>query len=291
MNSKPNYFRQWAAQCSQAVGGLYDIAINSLLESPRLQPKLAFVLSRLVLSSQLTSESALLLIEQSRLWDTEILIRPVAEGTVRLVYVSSSHDPKECLKRADEYLTVIPEMQMIGDHKRFEAFLAIVDDPSANEWRPFRELLLSDLELKALETKYPRKYRQQLDHKWSFNEMVRSLVESGIPGLESLVAMSREYSRASHLVHQDGTAISMISERNSRNENNRAALELAHCAREVGDLLTFATLRAIYVLKLTGGNKQPVFDITAAYAPLNHELKQAYSSWYDKEYEHEEDFD
>ena len=62
------------------------ICVSRLYEKPGLPPKTLFVLRLLLINSHITSESALLLIGQVRLWDAEMLIRSVLEGTVRFLY-------------------------------------------------------------------------------------------------------------------------------------------------------------------------------------------------------------
>jgi len=47
-----------------------------------------YVLKQLPISCQLTSESSLILVGNVRMWDNEILLRSIMEGTVKFLYLT-----------------------------------------------------------------------------------------------------------------------------------------------------------------------------------------------------------
>jgi hypothetical protein len=72
--------------------------------------------------------------------------------------------------KANEYWNVLPEISQLKRHQRLEHLLAALGEPAnlADEWRPFRDMLLTRQEAEELQTKYPKKVRQPLEQKWSF---------------------------------------------------------------------------------------------------------------------------
>jgi len=162
-----------------------------------------------------------------QLWDAEILLRSVIEGTIKYLFlcVGSENDLKE---KTDEYLDFLPELYELTQHKRVEAFLANVDDPNADEWNILKEVLLNQNKVASLKTKYPRKKSGQLKQKWAFNEIAMelsksALISSDFEALRRLLSYS--YGISSHLIHKDGTALKFMWERNQQAQNKQGKYE------------------------------------------------------------------
>jgi hypothetical protein len=233
-------------------------------------------------SSYLSSESALILIANNRLWDTEIIYRSVLEGTIKLFYLScGSHE--EIMGKCEEFWHQIPECKMISRHHKAEDFLRKISDGSL-KYRPIKELLLTDEELLTLEKKYPSKYRKQLERKWSFSEMVKVLSNSDIKGFDTLVATYYGYSLSSHLIHQDGDGIGLIWDRNRRESERRVALEIAHGARLISDILSLAMLRTGLYLRFYGLGTESMELLSRYFQDIQQEANKYYDEWFDKEY-------
>ncbi|MEN6326004.1 MAG: DUF5677 domain-containing protein [Syntrophomonas sp.] len=234
-------------------------------------------------SCYLSSESALILIANYRLWDTEILYRSVLEGTIKLFYLSSG-TIQDVSKKCNEFWIEIPECKMISRHYKAMQLLEKIDDGSS-KYLPIRELLLTDEELNELTERYSHKYRRKLDQKWSFSEMVKVLSDSDIKGFDTLIAAYYGYSLSSHLIHQDGDAIGLIWDRNNRDIPRKQALELAHGARLISDILSLAMLRTGLYLRFYKIGTEAMVILSKAFNDLQSITSQYYDEWIAIEYD------
>jgi hypothetical protein len=245
-------------------------------------PTSGFVLQQLALSCHATGESALILIGSVRLWDAEMLIRSVFEGTFKFAYLCGG-TAADRSARANEYWEVLPAITRLKRHQRAQQLLAALDKPDADEWRPIRELMLDPSEVAALQAKYPKTHRQQVEHKWSFFEIAHMLdKENGTAG--ALRHLMYGYGMASHQIHQDGDAIGMIWDREQREPERRDAVELAHGCRMLSDLLVMSMLRAVSLSRAVGVDLGSVKDADRAHEAFRSELHAAQSEWHRVEY-------
>src|SRR5207302_1582618 len=92
------------------------------------------------------------------------------------------------------------------------------------------------------------------------------------------------YGMGSHSVHQDGDAILIMDERERRDSRRQRAIELAHGAREISDLMTFAMLRAFAAYIAHKIVPKPVQLVTDRCRELTDELHAAIETWHTVEY-------
>src|SRR5205823_392369 len=139
-----------------------------------------------------TSDTAVFLVGYCRLWDVEILIRSVLEGTYKFIAMCVRDDSNRRL-RVEEYLDHLPEVGRIKTHKKAKDFIETVSNPGSDTWRPIRELILQEEELDQLQTRYPRRLQDRLEKRWSFGELSRELAESDLPAAKHLILMLHNY--------------------------------------------------------------------------------------------------
>ncbi len=280
---------QWSSKCSFALGEYFDLCKPFLLGEPKIDPKLQFVLSQLGISCHLTSESVFLLISNVKLWDSDILIRAVIEGTFKYLFLCVGNENEREIKLR-EYWDDLPEINRIKRHLRIQEFLAKVDgsgeNSGADEWKPLRDMLLNLDELNDLQSRYPRKSRQQIEQKWAFNEIAQTIAKPEIDpgGYQAMKSMNFSYGMASHMVHQDADAISIIWDRNRREPERLASIELAHGARGLSDLISMAMARSIATFRLHGNDIKPVKELFASHESFLSEMNTAHKTWFDIEY-------
>ena len=274
---------KWAAACSHSIGDLFDQTIATLNQVSRLQGAHQLILRQLLISCQLSSESVLILVSNMKVWDAEIVLRSVIEGTFKFVYLCLGTD-SEIDKKFSEYNQHLPEVNRIKRHKRLLEFLAVIEDPESKEWKPFRDLLLSDQELQTLEAHYPRAKRKKLENQWSFHSILSSFERSSVKELRLLRHLFYQYGMGSHITHQDADGVAMISERINRGDERRNAIIRAHGAREVSDLSVMAFLRHLSALHLSGKDTKPAIDYFNQQHKRHNEMSQAYAYWHDIEY-------
>lgn len=275
----------WARDCSHAIGDHFDATIATLNENGSPVHEYELLLRQSIISCHLSSESVFLLVSNCKLWDAEAVLRAVVEGTFKTVYlcVGSKDDIKAKFK---EFGNDLPEINRIKRHKRLHEFLTQAPDADSDLWKPFRDLLLSDQELQRLATTYPRAKRRDLEQRWSFHSIINSLsqAESEVKWLGAFKHLFFQYGMGSHILHQDADGVGVVLERNNRSDERRNAVELAHGARIIGDLLVTAFLRYLVVLHLCGKETQPAIEQYLKQEQLHNELTRAGTHWHDIEY-------
>ena len=211
----------------------------------------ARALHPLAVSCVSTSESTFLLLNSVKPWDAEMLLRSVVEGTAKFLHLSHG-TPDERQEKFVEFDIDVPEINRIKRHKRSEEFLSAVPDRDADEWRPLRDLLLSDEELEDLTPRYGAKTRRQIEGRWGFGRIVAEMER--IPGhpYAGMRHLVNGYGISSNLLHQDSDGIGIVADRISRDDKRRDAATVAHCARIISDLLVMSQLRAHATGLLTG---------------------------------------
>lgn len=216
-----------------------------------------YVLKQLPISCHTTSESVLVLVANNRLWDNEMLIRSILEGTLKFIYLTVGSN-EERTKKIDDFWNVLPIINKIKRSKRAEDVYKYLpgDQKQKNDMKFIGATVLSEEEIEEINKKYPRKYRKELEHKWSYSEIIKDL--SNQDKHKFFSGLFHGYGIGSHLIHQDADAINFLIDHNQRIPERRIAKELAHGCRQISDVLIFAFLR-LYAYKIL--NNEPAEKI------------------------------
>ena len=278
-------FKGWAVHASNCLGDTYDVCKpfldNNCLS---LDPLVRFVVAQLQISCHLTSESVILLILNSKIWDADILLRSVLEGTFKFIFLLKGDNEAQIIK-AKEYWELLPDIARLKRQLRASETLKIVDPKNSfSVWRPIREVMLDDTELAALQKKFSKKERQELSKKWSFTEIVRHFSVDSSKRYSGMGAMGYDYSMKSHLIHQDGDGIGMVWERYGRSKDRQVAVEIAHAARVISDICNLGFMRATELLLACKQREEPVFEIINCYKTLFDDTHSALEDWIKIEY-------
>lgn len=271
--------RRWASECSQVIGRHMDVC-QQLLEKSHLDPGFVFVLRQFMVSCHVTSESALLLIGYARLWDVEMLIRSVVEGTLRFTYLCNIEE-RERAEKISEFWESIPEYEDIRTHNRLSHILSQVDNPNADEWKPFRDLLLSDKDYQELRQKFPQ--GKKMEQNWSFATLVNKTKISEIPDLDFRM-LQFNYGISSHLLHKDAVALKIIWDRLFRDKARRDAVELAHAARMISDVHSLSAVRLLLFYKIQKTDTATARELAQADHQFLNEMRTAVQAWHQIEY-------
>ncbi len=274
---------RWTGFANELMRACLNFCMPVLKDPQEVEPQSGFVLNLLGLSCHTTSESALLLTRYGRVWDSEILVRSVLEGTLKYAFMCHP-DQQTRAARVEEYWTIMPEHDRLKQHERIAQFRDLIGKTSPAS-AAFGELLLTDEEARALCTAHPRKTRQALAQKWSFSEILRALATE-IPGKEELAMLALTYGLSSHTAHQDADGTGMIWERLQRGHERRELVELAHAARQANDLFMYSIFRALMTYRLTERDKQPIKDFWDKQTPFLQELHDMEQRWWDIEREY-----
>lgn len=117
-------------------------------------------LGELLAASARSSESALHLCVYGKLWDADVISRCVVEGSLKFIYLLQSREHFK--QRYQEYANDLFQIGLFKDHKRVESLLAVLPDPDAAQWQPFRDLLLTPSTLDSTNKRYGRVKRREL---------------------------------------------------------------------------------------------------------------------------------
>lgn len=239
-------------------------------------------IGKLLSASARSTESALLLIAYGQLWDAEVLIRSVFEGTLKFAYLIQSQDTFK--DRYREFACEQPEIFALQDDRKARQLLDAIKDPEAGSWRPIRDMVLPDIKREELASSYSKTYRRQMDMKWGYGGMLNSLSNSGDTLFTNFTGLSYGYSVASHIHHADFIGISVPLERDRRSSETRDAIHLAHLARLISDCFSCFQIRLFSGYRFVGGDTKKVEYARTHINNFFTELKPAQKEWSDMEY-------
>lgn len=229
-----------------------------------------------------SSESSLLLIAYGQFWDAEILVRSVAEGTLKFAYLLQSRDTFK--QRYQEYSHDLFQVALLKDHGKAEELLASVSNPDDEEWRPIRDRLLGDQELQELRAAYPSAGRRDLEARWGFARMMGTLSRPGEGRVEAVNALAHGYAISSHVHHVDYIGAILPFEHDSRPVERRDAVHLAHASRLISDVMSFFLIRLMVGYRFVRHEAQQLRAASEEIQALKSTFGDVYESWMHVEY-------
>ena len=229
-----------------------------------------------------SSESALLLCAYGQLWDAEMQVRSVLEGTLKFAYLLQS--PETFAERYSEYAEDLFSIGVLKDHQKAADLLSAIKEPSDPRWQPIRDRLLSDAERHELSERFSRTVRKGLETRWGFTGLVSELSRSGDPLFRDFPAIAHAYSMASHIQHVDMIGASIAMERDLRSGDRRDSIHLAHLGRLVGDVLNFMFVRLVVGYRFVETDLSPLGAIKDTLDEANRQLSKLHSKWMSVEY-------
>lgn len=202
-----------------------------------------YVTTSLFLSLHSTSESILILLLHGALFDADVLLRTVMEGTIKYCYLMNGNDD-EIHQKHIEYRDILYDIDKISDHKKALETISIFNNfKITNSTIPFEANILKDDELALLETKYSPKMRDKLKKQWNFRYLLKKLAEVN-KEYEHLLGLISTYSLTSHLIHYDWIGSSMRQAQiNESPVEENIVFDIAYAARILSNILTFYLFR------------------------------------------------
>jgi hypothetical protein len=277
--------KNWSAACSQCLGAVYDICRPyHEPECHCLHPKVRFITAQLAISCHLTSESTFILVSNRKIWDADILVRSVMEGTLKYLFILQGSIDEQ-LQKSCEYWERLPDFAVLKrQHRATKLLEEVAKDTNASEWEPIRDILVSKDKLDRISATTSGKNRLRLAQKWSFSEVAKHFATHENKKYHGIGCLAYSYGMQSHIIHQDGDGVGMIWERNRREVERRDAIELAHGGRVISDLCHFGLIRAHEILTACQANTKPVQDIADGYGKLFNSIHEADAQWRRIEY-------
>lgn len=198
-----------------------------------------------------TSESILILLLNHSIFDADVLLRTVMEGTIKYCYLMTGTD-EEKKERYIEYKINLTDMDLMFDHKKSSEAVEILKKFSSNNTKPFECDILSVKKLMELKDKYPKRIQNDLKQKWSYQSLLRSLAQDN-PEYKAQLGTLATYSQTSHLCHYDWTGVSC---RNAQIEESikpeSVMFDIAHSIRILSNVLSMEIFRVAEYMR---GNK------------------------------------
>ena len=264
--------------CSFIIGDFYDLCKPIFDYKEKFDcPELVWILGQLCISCHLTSESVLILIGNLKLWDAEILIRSIFEGTIKYLFLSIGN-MEERKNKFNEFIKILPDISHLKRHKRITTLLEFANSFPEEEADNFRKLLLSENDFNEYTKKYPKTLIKKIEQKWSFNEMIKE-ISTAYSDYKSLLGFGYIYGMNSHFIHKDGDSINLYLDRFFRNEERQLSIELAHSVREFSDLISMAALRTKVLLSLYNHNSDSIKLIFEKYKDFFGETNIIQKEW------------
>lgn len=198
-----------------------------------------------------TSESILVLLANQALFDADVLLRTVMEGTIKYCYLMTGSD-EERPQKYTEYRVILPKIERIADHFKAVETIEILRHFSANDLRPFEILLLDDDELEELQATFSKKYKKELKQKWSYQAILRELASSKTEYKAQIGTLST-YALSSHYCHFDWSGLSSrIAQMQDLASDRLGVVDTAHALRIISNVLSMYLFRIIEYMR---GNK------------------------------------
>jgi hypothetical protein len=213
----------------------------------------------------------LCLVEAEKLWEAEFVTRSLVEGTVKFGYVLDSRSTFTA--RCVEYVDTLPEISKLRWHRKAEEALVSFPDRNAPEWRPLREIVLSEQELQRIQTIYPRELRRAVEGRWGFTAMLAEISRPGGAFGPVGASLLHSYSIASHLQHMTFEGVLMPLERDLRSESRRNSIHLAYAARLISDCFHCTFVRVGAILRFLDRPPYSLLEISRRHDPLLKELR------------------
>lgn len=244
------------------------------------------VLGELLSAAARSTESAFLLSAYGQLWDADVIMRSVCEGTLKVLYILQSRESFR--RRIEEFDTDLFEISLLKNDSKARELLNSVANPDDREWKPIKDLLISPEKRAEVNKQYDRKTRQELERRWGFTGLIAGLTNSADPLFKDFTALLHEYSNASHILHADCMGIGMPMERDLRGADERDSIHLAHLSRIISDGFGYFKFRVITGYRLID---YPPADAIKAMkifetkcSALEDEYGDVYKRWMDIQY-------
>jgi len=179
------------------------------------------------------TKTLFLLVQNDCLWDADIILRPIAECTVKFAYISS-FDETTRSEKVREFWEDLAEINKLKQSKQAKQIIELTNIDSAF----LTDIVLNDEEEILLAEKWTKQTRQRKEQPWSYNEMIKTI--SVNYDFKEILGLARNFTQSSHLIHADETALGVILDReNNRTSEQREALMNLHEVRLLSDCIGF----------------------------------------------------
>lgn len=234
--------KDFISSANEIDNGMRSLLIDDDIFSHFARNMHAFIHNRI--------DALFILIQTGCLWDADMILRSIAEASIKLIFVSiQSEEERE--KKATEFWVDLSEINQLKQAKQAQS---VIDNLNKTNFNPLyiEQITLSKEELDELAKKWTKKNRQKIMQSWSYNEMVRQIsIKTNNKAIESL---ARSFTQSSHFIHADETALGVINDRKNRPPEEKNALIILHERRLLSDSITLYSYPLIILNEQVYGN-------------------------------------
>jgi len=178
------------------------------------------------------TQTLFLLVQNDCLWDADIILRPIAECTVKFAFISSFENPERD-KKVKEFWGDLAEINRLKQSKQAKQIIELTGFDS----KFLSDIALEENEHRELSEKWTKSKRQRTEQPWSYNEMIKTISKNY--DFKEILGLTRNFTQSSHLIHADETALGVIKDRENRTEEKKEALMNLHEVRLLSDCVQF----------------------------------------------------
>jgi hypothetical protein len=170
------------------------------------------------------------------------------------------------------------------DDQKARDVLASLRDPDADQWRPIRDMVLSDAKREELRARYDKPTRRAMETRWGYAGILNSLSKSGDPFYKGFTGLTFSYAIASHIQHADYAGVSIAMDREMRSPERRDSVQMAHLVRLITDCFVCFNLRLRTAYRFAGCDSAPLTEVDRKIEEFTAEMKFAHERWLEIEY-------
>lgn len=196
-----------------------------------------------------TSESVFVLLLNHAVFDADVLLRTIMEGTIKYCYLMTG-EKEARIKKYEEYKTVLPDIYKLRDHRKAKETIEIVKLYSKNDIRPFLLSILDEETIEKLSKKYSKNEIKQIENQWSYRAILKYLGNIYPDEYAAQWGTLYTYSFSSHIAHfdWDGVGARAESMQNSITEDGDIA-DITHAFRIISNVLSMELFRVMEYMR------------------------------------------
>lgn len=181
------------------------------------------------------------------------------EGTIKYCYLMTGTDDEKG-EKYNEYKVKLTDIDKISDYNKAVEAIAILRKFSKNSIKPFECSVLSEKELAELSKQYPKKERDSLKRKWSYQSLLRNIAQVN-QEYEAQLGTLSIYALTSYFGHYDWTGVSSRNAQVIESINQDSVVfDIVHGIRILSNVLSMELLR---ILEYMRGNKYYSAEVVA----------------------------
>jgi hypothetical protein len=254
--------------------GMHNLIQYEKMKQSNLNKSVIDILTRLNSYCVILTQSCMELIWPEFVWQAEILERSLLESTIKLIYIAI--DKSKIDQKVDEFQNVISDINQYKRKKDILEFLNEVDIDDDVTKHTYQSLSNFDVKINL-----NQKERNRILEKWAFNSMTKEIDSYNIQGFNKLKYFKNYYASASHYIHVDIDCLDLIWDRDNRNDEEQAALTLAHMGRELCDLYSFSVVRTHSLMDLYNIDRSILSKYLESKKEIINKISSLDTEWHD----------